>query len=76
MESDADKIRGTRKLAYLPKKTTSPPVGAYSPKYNLLYKRVTNVPKFISKPNYLSQSALDMEEHIPRTSIKTNKHLS
>lgn len=77
MESDLDKIRGTRKFAYLPKKQTGPPVGAYTPKYHLLYKRVTNVPKYITKPNYMSQSNIeDMDSHIKKTSFKRNKQIS
>jgi hypothetical protein len=37
-----DKVRGTRDLSYLEKKPHGPPVGAYSPKYNLIYPRIMN----------------------------------
>lgn len=61
MESDLDKIRGTRDLSYLKNSITSPPVGAYSPKYNLSYKRVKNVPKYYPQSNFASQSMLGIE---------------
>lgn len=45
-----DKFKGFRPLKYMNDKNSAPPVGTYTPRYNLKYKRVDNVLNF-SSPN-------------------------
>ena len=55
LESDMDKVRGTREISYMQKKALAPPVGAYSPKYNLIYPRIKALKPFSN--NTLNNSA-------------------